>query len=134
MGSSTNGTDFTAGGPDATLTGNGSKTAFTYETNVSAFTVSAGQYLAIKITNNSASNYAVQTGGAWSYCSSPPISILYTITASVNNFHWGSINPTGSVVVTYGSSKTFTIRANTGYKIKRYLLMELLSQSQTSSQ
>lgn len=79
MGSSTNGTDFTAGGPDATITGDGSATVFTYETDASAFTVTTGEYLALRITNNSSSSYDVQTGGAWSYCSSPDGSTDYIV-------------------------------------------------------
>jgi len=39
IGSSTDGSDFTAGGPDATLTGNGSSTIFTFATDASVFTV-----------------------------------------------------------------------------------------------
>ena len=69
IGSSTNGTDFSPGGPQAILTGDGTTGAFPYETNISAFTIPAGRYLALRITNNSASTYNVRTGGAWSYTS-----------------------------------------------------------------
>ncbi len=46
----------------------------------------------------------------------------YTITASVNNKDWGSITPSGAVIVTYGGSQTFTIKANHGYFIYRVLV------------
>jgi parallel beta-helix repeat protein len=80
-----NGTNFIAGGPDATLTGNGSKTVFTYTTDASAFTVNTGNYLALRITNNSTLSYAVQTGGAWSYCSSPNSSKNYLVSVENNS-------------------------------------------------
>jgi len=70
IGSSTGGSDFTAGGPQATITGDGSKTIFTFETSANAFSLISGSYLAMKLTNNSGTEYSVQTGGAWSYCSS----------------------------------------------------------------
>ncbi|HPC26560.1 MAG TPA: NosD domain-containing protein, partial [Paludibacteraceae bacterium] len=70
IGSSTDGTDFTSGDLQATIAGNGSKTIFTFETNAKAFNLSSGNYLALKLTNNSGTNYDIQTGGAWSYCSS----------------------------------------------------------------
>jgi len=66
IGSSTNGSDFTAGGPDATLTGDGSNQVFTYTTDTSAFTVTTGNYLALRITSIDA-DYSVFTGGAWSF-------------------------------------------------------------------
>jgi len=70
IGSSTDGSNFTAG-PSATITGDDNTTFFNYETSESAFTITTGNYLALRITNGSDNNYAVQTGGAWSYCSSP---------------------------------------------------------------
>ncbi len=69
IGSSTDGSDFTAGGPEATLTGDGSSTRLTFSTNASAFTVTTGNFLAVRITSNHA-EYSVRTGGAWSYVSS----------------------------------------------------------------
>jgi hypothetical protein len=71
IGYSTDGSDFTAGGPDATLTGDGSKTAFTYTTDAFSVTVPNTKYLALKLTNSSDSAYDVTTGGAWSYTSNP---------------------------------------------------------------
>ena len=65
------GSNFTAGGPEATLNGNGSTIVFTYETSNAAFTVNAGEYLALRLTNNSSSSYSILTGGGWSYISSP---------------------------------------------------------------
>jgi len=65
------GSDFTAGGPDATLTGNGSATVFTYTTDAASFTVPNTKYLALRITNNSSSPYTVTTGVTWSYTNSP---------------------------------------------------------------
>lgn len=66
IGSSTDGSDFTTGGPDAALTGDASSTNFTFVTDVSAFTVTTGNYLALRITSNHG-EYSVRTGGAWSY-------------------------------------------------------------------
>lgn len=72
IGNSSGGTDFTLGGPQATLTGNGSKKAFTFEASAGAFNVPTGKYLALNLTNNNAScDYKVQTGIKWSYISSP---------------------------------------------------------------
>ena len=86
IGSSTDGSDFTAGGPDATINGNGSATVFTYTTDASGFTVTTGNYLALRITNNSSSSYDVQTGGAWSYCSSPLNSTDYSLPVELTSF------------------------------------------------
>ena len=65
------GSNFTPGGPDVTLNGDGSATVFTYETDNMPFTVNTGDFLALRLTNNSGSSYDVQTGGGWSYTSSP---------------------------------------------------------------
>ena len=46
--------------------------------------------------------------------------IKYTITASAGS--GGSISPSGSVVVNYGSNQAFTITANTGYHIVAVLV------------
>ena len=70
IGYSTNGTDFTAG-PSATLTANGTTKVFEYVTSSAAVSVDTGKYLALRITNNNATNYYAWTGGAWSYTSSP---------------------------------------------------------------
>lgn len=85
IGYSTNGSDFTAGGPNATLTGDGSKTAFTYTTSANAFIVSTGNYLALRITSNDA-EYGVRTGGAWSYTSSPETSTDYSLPVELSSF------------------------------------------------
>lgn len=78
-GSSTDGSDFTAGGPDATLTGNGDATVFSYTTDAASFTVPNGEYLAIKITNNSGSGYNVTTGLISSYTNAPSTDPGYPI-------------------------------------------------------
>ena len=85
IGSSTNGSDFIAGGSDATISGKDTVTVFTFETDSRAFTVSAGRYLALRITNNSSKNYAVKTGGAWCYCSSPYSSYNYLVSVDNNS-------------------------------------------------
>lgn len=46
--------------------------------------------------------------------------MTYTISASVGN--GGSISPSGSISVNYGSSRTFTISANSGYKIDNVIV------------
>ena len=71
IGYSTDGSDFTAGGPDATLTGDGTATVFPYTTDAASFTVTNGKYLALRLTNNSGSGYDVTTGLTWSYTNSP---------------------------------------------------------------
>ena len=86
IGSSTNGSDFTPGGAEATITGTGSATVFTYETNTSAFGVATGEYLAFRITNNSGVSYIVEVGGAGSYCSSPNGSGDYLVIDKLNAF------------------------------------------------
>jgi parallel beta-helix repeat protein len=85
IGSSTDGNDFTPGGPDATVTGDGSATNFTFTTDASAFIVSTGNYLAFRITSNDA-EYTIRTGGAWSYISSPDNSTDYTIPVELSTF------------------------------------------------
>ena len=71
IGSSTNGTDFTAG-PYATITADAANIAFEYQTNSAAVPVSKDNYLALRITNDlaNAKDYYIWTGGAWSYTSS----------------------------------------------------------------
>ncbi len=87
IGYSTNGSDFNTGGPNATIIGNGSVSVFTYQTNASAFTVPEGNYLALKITNNSSNSYSVQTGGASSYCSAPNQSQDYSLPVELASFN-----------------------------------------------
>ena len=65
------GTTFTAGGPQTTVQGDGTRTAFTFETQAAGFTVPAGTYLALKITNTSTFDYSIMTGAGSSYISSP---------------------------------------------------------------
>ncbi len=87
MGYSTNGSDFTAGGPDATVTADGSSRIYTFATDASAFSVTIGKYLALRITNNNTgSDYDLMTGGAWSYCSSPDGSSEYTLPVILSAF------------------------------------------------
>ena len=46
--------------------------------------------------------------------------VTYTITASAGSN--GSISPSGSLTVAHGNSQTFTINANSGYRIKQILV------------
>ncbi len=87
IGYSTNGSDFNTGGPNATIIGDGSDSVFTYQTNASAFTIPEGNYLALKITNNSSNSYSVQTGGASSYCSAPNQSQDYSLPVELASFN-----------------------------------------------
>jgi len=64
-----NGTGFREDGPAATLVGNDSNLSFIFTTNAHALTVPQGKYLALRITNNSSSNYGVRVDGSWSYVS-----------------------------------------------------------------
>ncbi len=61
--------------------------------------------------NDSGGGYS---GGGYYYYD-PPAPTTYTIAATAGT--GGSISPSGSTSVTEGSSKTYTITANTGYKI-----------------
>lgn len=74
IGSSTNGLDFTPGGPNDTV-GNGTDYFLTFETDESSFTVNTGNYLALRITNNDAATHQLYTGGAFCYLTSPDESI-----------------------------------------------------------
>ena len=67
VGSSTDGSDFTPGGPQAII---GDGTTLTFATNAASFTVPPTHYMALRITNNDGSSHNVTTGGAWSYVSS----------------------------------------------------------------
>ena len=58
-------------------------------------------------------NSGYSGGGGYYY--DPPAPTTYTITASAGT--GGSISPSGSTSVTEGTSKNYTITANTGYKI-----------------
>ncbi|SBW01108.1 exported hypothetical protein [uncultured Eubacteriales bacterium] len=63
--------------------------------------------------NNGGGNSGGGGGGGGHYY--PPTPVTYTITATSGT--GGSISPSGSTSVTEGNSKTYTIAANTGYKI-----------------
>ena len=54
-------------------------------------------------------------GGGGGYYYDPPAPTTYTITANAGI--GGSISPSGSTSVTSGNSQTYTISANSGYKI-----------------
>ena len=90
IGSSTDGSDFTAGGPDATLTGNGNEQVYSYTTDAASFTVTSGNYLALRITNNSGSDYNVYTGVTWSYTTSPATNPGYPVPELATIFLFGS--------------------------------------------
>lgn len=113
FGSSTNGTDFTAGGPDATVTGNGSSTNFTYTTDAAAFTVTTGKYLALRITSNHA-EYTVRTGGAFSYASSPDNSTDYALPVELSTF---TATVSNGIVTLYWQTETEVY--NYGFDIER---------------
>ena len=72
-----NGTNFTQGGPTATVIGDGSKIRFDFTCTASAFTLPQGKYLAVKIVNKSSNDYDLMVGGAWSFISSPEGSQRY---------------------------------------------------------
>ena len=113
IGSSSDGSDFTAGGPDATITGNGSSTSFAFVTDASAFTVTTGNYLALKITSNDA-EYSIRTGGAWSYLSSPENSESYTLPVELSAF---TANVSNRIVTLNWQTKTEV--NNYGFEIER---------------
>lgn len=78
IGSSSGESDFTAGGPDAVITGDGISTRFTFATDTAAFTLPAGKYLAFRVEGSDA-EYSILTGGAWSFVSSPENSAGYLL-------------------------------------------------------
>jgi len=90
------GTNFWEDGPEATLTGDDATAAFAYATNAVSFTVASGKYLAVRITNNSGSSYAVRVGGSWSYCAAPGSQVL----ANVRIFLEGSYQAAGDSMTT----------------------------------
>ena len=79
-----NGTNFTSSGATATITGDGSAHEFAFTTSASSFTIPAGKYLAVQITNNSSSDYDLLVGGAWSFISPPASSPRYPRVAPPN--------------------------------------------------
>jgi len=79
-------------------------------TNVTVDSVSQGPISSYTFSNVSAAH-------AISAMFSP---ITYTITASAGA--GGSISPSGSVTVSYGANRTFTVAANTGYTIADVLV------------
>lgn len=60
---------FISGGPTVTLSGTAS--IFTYETTGQSFSVQEDHYLALQITNTSATARQFYVGGAWTYISAP---------------------------------------------------------------
>ncbi|MCK4614163.1 MAG: PKD domain-containing protein, partial [Thermoplasmata archaeon] len=101
------GTDFTPGEPNATLEGDGSKTAFAFETSAAEFTVPKDNYLALRITGND-SDYEVRTGGGWSFISSPKTDPGYPREGLMTNF---SAEP---IVVGTGEDVNFTSETSGG--------------------
>lgn len=83
IGSTLGGNDFTASGPVATIIGDGSSTNFSFETDTSSFTWQSGKYLALRIKSNDA-EYAIRTGGGWSFITSPKDSIGYILPVKDN--------------------------------------------------
>lgn len=77
VGYSTNGSNFIAGGPQVLL-GDGTKLIFPFTTNTSAFSVAAGNYLALRVTNGTGIQYDLLAGYWISYISPPDISCSST--------------------------------------------------------
>jgi len=71
IGYSTSGDDFVFCGPDTTIVGDGSTKLFTYNTDGNSYTIPAGYYYALNITNNAGINYDIVAGGGASYISGP---------------------------------------------------------------
>jgi len=86
IGYSTDGSDFTAGGPQILNLGDASAEVITYETSASAFTVSKGNFLALEISSGHEEDSYVRTGGAWSYTSSPETSTDYSLPVELTSF------------------------------------------------
>ncbi|MCD6506332.1 right-handed parallel beta-helix repeat-containing protein, partial [Candidatus Poribacteria bacterium] len=94
------GSNFTPGGPEVTLTGDGSKFLFPFTASAVAFSVPAGKNLALRLTNQSGSNYTVRVGGAWSYCSTSLNSQWYPGGDNITVYY---VSPNGSDVSGLGT-------------------------------
>ena len=77
IGYSTNGTDFTTGGPQK-LMGDGSNYILSFTTNSSSFTVPAGKYFAVRVTNYAGTSHDLHLGFGISFASPPGISCTNT--------------------------------------------------------
>jgi parallel beta-helix repeat protein len=77
IGYSTNGNDFSTGGPEK-LMGDGANNILPYTTNSSSFTVPAGKYLAVRVTNYTGISHDLLLGFGVSFASPPGISCTET--------------------------------------------------------
>jgi len=88
-----------------TVTANSGYRIDSVKVNGTKVTLTNGQYT---ITNIQANQTVI------GYLSAVP---TYAVNSSLNNAAFGTISPSGTVSVSQGGSHTFTINANTGYRI-----------------
>ncbi len=109
-----NGTNFTAAGPYATITGDDASTEFAFNCNAVEFTIPTGKYLAVKVSNNSPFNYEIREGSAWSYISAPISSDDYSLPILLEFFHARVAN--NHIILTW---RTISEMDNAGFHIDR---------------
>ena len=86
------GNGFSPQGPQATLNGDFSTTAFGYAMTAQSFTLPEGKYLALRITNNSPVDYDIRVGGSWGYCSAPSVPPRPVIEVSPDSIALGNVS------------------------------------------
>ena len=72
IGTSDNGANFTASGPEAVVTANGISRLFSFATSTSGFLVEQGSYLAVRLSTTNEGYHVLLSGGASSYVSIIP--------------------------------------------------------------
>ncbi len=94
------GTNFTAGGPQSTVEYTAWQKPITFHSSENAFFIPGGNYLALKATANNSYNHALRGGGGWSYISAPIGSPEYD--------DYENTLDTPEVTITYVSTDEFT--------------------------
>ena len=100
------GTGFWEDGPEATIAGDGSTTAFVCIADTASFTVAQDEYLAVRITNQGSSSYLVRAGGAWSHVSASvddlEADVEIPLVPGYNAVSWNVAPENDSVAVIFG--------------------------------
>ncbi len=118
----------TAGsGANGSITPNGTVTVLQGNSQTFTFAPSTG-YRIVQVLVDGTNNPGAVAAGSYTFTNvseNHTISVSYdqipyTITASSGPN--GSINPSGTITVIYGSSKSFTFTPNTGYRIEQVLV------------
>ena len=115
VGTWTSGGGFVAGSPAATITTDGVKQIFEFNTGADGtLTVGTGQNLAIQIGNSTGSNYTVLTGGLRSWLNSPSGSPGYPTLVELTSFTAASTNE--SIILNWETASEVN---NTGFELWR---------------